>query len=153
MVHGPIAAVDLQDGVGRKHGVAIYDPEDLTGSQLAKLAWIEKTHPYLAWLLKEGVRVPFKLKGQEGKDALDRWLKWAARCRIPEFIELGRKIRKHLKSIHATLDHALSNGLIESVNTKIRVITRMAFGFHGPAALIGLATLALGGLRPTLPGR
>ncbi|MGH3399849.1 MAG: transposase, partial [Streptosporangiaceae bacterium] len=46
-----------------------------------------------------------------------------------------------------------SNGLIESVNTKIRVITRMAFGFHHPAALIGLAMLTLGGLRPQLPGR
>ena len=46
-----------------------------------------------------------------------------------------------------------SNGLIESVNTKIRVITRMAFGSRNPAALIGLAMLALGGLRPALPGR
>jgi transposase len=131
------------------------NPENLTGSQQAKLAWIEKTHPclYRAWLLKEGVRLPFQLKGQDGKDALARWLKWAARCRIPEFVALGRKIRRHLKSIHATLDHGLSNGLIESMNTKIRVITRMAFGFHGPAALIGLAMLALGGLRPALPGR
>jgi transposase len=59
----------------------------------------------------------------------------------------------HLPSIHATLEHGLSNGLIESVNTKIRVITRMAFGFHNPTALIGLAMLALGGLRPPLPGR
>jgi hypothetical protein len=29
----------------------------------------------------------------------------------------------------------------------------MAFGFHNPVALIGLAMLALGGLRPALPGR
>jgi hypothetical protein len=29
----------------------------------------------------------------------------------------------------------------------------MAFGFHNPAALIALAMLALGGLRPPLPGR
>jgi transposase len=131
------------------------NPENLTGPQEAKLAWIEKTHPYLycAYLLKEGLRLPFRLKGEEGKYALARWLSWAARCRIPEFIELGRKIRRHQESIHATLDHGLSNGLIESVNTKIRVITRMAFGFHNPAALIGLAMLALGGLRPDLPGR
>ena len=33
------------------------------------------------------------------------------------------------------------------------IITRMAFGFHNAAALIGLAKLALGGLRPALPGR
>jgi transposase len=131
------------------------NPENLTGRQEAKLAWIEKTHPYLhrAYLLKEGLRVVFQLKGEEGKHALTRWLSWAARCRIPEFTELGKKIRRHLPSIHATLDHGLSNGLIESVNTKIRVITRMAFGFHNPAALIGLAMLALGGLRPALPGR
>ena len=31
------------------------------------------------------------------------------------------------------------------------IITRMAFGFHNAAALIGLAKLALGGLRPALP--
>ena len=131
------------------------NPENLTTGQQAKLGWIEKTHPrlYRAYLLKEGLRLPFQLKGEEGKYALSRWLSWAARCRIPEFTELGQKIRKHLPSIHATLDHGLSNGLIESVNTKIRVITRMAFGFHNPAALIGLAMLALGGLRPALPGR
>ncbi len=131
------------------------NPENLTGRQQAKLAWIEKTHPRLwrAYLLKEGLRLPFQLKGEEGKYALSRWLSWAARCRIPEFTQLAKKIRMHLPSIHATLDHGLSNGLIESVNTKIRVITRMAFGFHNPAALIGLAMLALGGLRPVLPGR
>ena len=131
------------------------NPGNLTSRQQAKLAWIEKTHPYLyrAYLLKEGLRVAFQLKGEEGRYALARWLSWAARCRIPEFTELGKKVRSHLETIHATLDHGLSNGLIESVNTKIRVITRMAFGFHDPAALIGLAMLALGGLRPALPGR
>jgi transposase len=131
------------------------NPENLSTSQQAKLAWIQKSHPclYRAWLLKEGLRLPFQLKGQEGKDALQRWLKWAARCRIPEFTELGRKVRGHLQSIHATLDHGLSNGLVESVNTKIRVLTRVAFGFRNPQALIALAMLALGGLRPALPAR
>jgi transposase len=131
------------------------NPENLTGNQQAKLAWIAKAEPRLhrAYLLKEGLRLPFQLKGEEGKRALAYWLKWAARCRIPEYVALGQKIRKHLPAINATLDHGLSNGLIESVNTKIRVITRMAFGFHNAAALIGLAMLTLGGLRPALPGR
>ena len=99
------------------------NPGNLTGRQEAKLAWIEKTHPHLyrAYLLKEGLRLVFQLNGEEGKEALTRWLSWAARCRIPEFTELGKKIRRHLPSIHATLHHGLSNGLIESVNTK-RVI-------------------------------
>jgi transposase len=41
-----------------------------------------------------------------------------------------------------------SNGLIESVNTKVRLITRVAFGFKSPDALIALAMLNLGGHSP-----
>jgi transposase len=131
------------------------NPENLTERQQAKLAWIEKTHPllYRAYLLKEGLRTALKLNSEEAGYALDRWLAWAARCRIPEFTTLGRRIRNHLPAIRATIDHGLSNGLIESANTKIRLLTRMAFGFHNPHALIALAMLALGGLRPALPGR
>lgn len=40
-----------------------------------------------------------------------------------------------------------------STNTKIRLITRIAFGFKDPDALIALAMLSLGGYRPPLPGR
>jgi transposase len=131
------------------------NPENLTTHQQAKLAWVAKTNPRLhrGYLLKEGLRFVFQVKGQAGKDALDRWLGWAQRCRIPVFVELGRKIRKHRAAIDATLDHGLSQGLIESTNTKIRVLTRMAYGFKSPQALIALALLALGGYRPALPGR
>lgn len=95
----------------------------------------------------------FKVKGEAGKQALDRWLSWAQRCRIPAFVALGRKLRRHRAAIDAALDHGLSQGLIESTNTKFRVLHRMAFGFRSPEALIALAMLALGGHRPSLPGR
>ena len=95
----------------------------------------------------------FVVKGEAGKEALDRWLSWARRCRIPAFVELQRKVVKHRVAIDAALDHGLSQGLIESTNTKIRLLTRIAFGFRSPEALIGLAMLALGGHRPDLPGR
>ena len=131
------------------------NPENLTDNQHAKIAWIATTDPrlYRAYLLKEGLRHVFKVKGQDGKDALDRWLSWAARCRIPEFTRLAKKIKFYRATIDATLDHGLSNALIESTNTKIRLITRMAFGFANPQALIALAMLSLGGYRPILPGR
>ena len=47
----------------------------------------------------------------------------------------------------------LSQGLVESTNTKIRLLTRIAFGFHGYQPLIALAMLALGAHPPRLPGR
>jgi len=131
------------------------NPEDLTEAQQEKLAWIAKTDPRLhrAYLLKEGLRHVFKVKGEAGKEALDRWISWARRCRIPAFVELQRRIVKHRAAIHAALEHGLSQGLIESTNTKIRLLTRIAFGFRSAEALIALAMLALGGQRPALPGR
>ena len=131
------------------------NPENLTENQHAKLDWIAKTDPrlYRAYLLKEGLRHVFKVKGDEGRAALDKWLSWAVRCRIPAFTDLAKKIKRYRGPIDATLEYALSNALIESTNTKIRVITRMAFGFADPSALVALAMLSLGGYRPTLPGR
>ncbi len=60
---------------------------------------------------------------------------------------------KHQASTLAAIEHGLSNGRIESVNTKIRLITRVAFGFRSPDALIASARLNLGGHRPVLPDR
>ncbi|MCE7882666.1 MAG: hypothetical protein DYH08_02180 [Actinobacteria bacterium ATB1] len=52
-----------------------------------------------------------------------------------------------------TLEWRISNGLVESTNTKIRLIHRRAFGFRQPESLISLAMLALGGYCPPLPWR
>jgi transposase len=54
---------------------------------------------------------------------------------------------------HAAHSTVRSNALIESVNTKIRLLTRLAFGFRSAEALIALAMLSLAGHRPVLPGR
>jgi transposase len=131
------------------------NPENLTTRQQAKLAWVAKTDPRLhrAYLLKEGLRLVFQLGYDEAVDALEAWIGWARRCRIPAFVALQTRIVKHKASILAAIEHGLSNGRIESVNTKIRLITRVAFGFRSPEALIALAMLNLGGHKPSLPGR
>ena len=119
------------------------------------LAWIAATDPrlYRAYLLKEGLRMIFRLPYQNAVVALDRWISWARRCRIPSFVKLQKSIVKHRTRILAAIEHRLSNALIESTNTKIRLITRMAYGFRSADALIALAMLNLAGYRPELPGR
>ena len=98
-------------------------------------AWIAKTDPRLhrAYLLKEALRLVFQLPYDEAAEALDRWIGWARRCRIPAFVRLQRSIVEQRATILAAIEHGLSNGLIESVNTKIRLLTRIAFGFTTPA--------------------
>jgi transposase len=131
------------------------NPQDLTERQRHELDWIAKTDPKLwrAYLLKEALRYVFAVRGDEGKEALRRWLIWARRSQLPAFVELHRKISAHRAAIDATLEHQLSNALVESTNTKIRLLTRIAFGFHGHQPLIALALLALGSHPPRLPGR
>jgi transposase len=131
------------------------NPENLSENQQAKLAWIAATDPrlYRAYLPKEGLRLVFTLPHTAAIEALDRWVSWARRCRITSFVKLQRSIVKHRARILAAIEHNLSNGLIESTNTKIRLITRIAFGFRSPEALIALTMLNLGGHRPTLPSR
>lgn len=146
-------------GVARKLRDSRYalwkNPDRLTAQQTEKLAWIAKTDPRLhrAYLLKEGLRYVFTIKGDAGLIALDRWLAWARRCRIPPFVHLARRITTARHRIEATLVHDLSNALIESMNTKIRLLTRLAFGYRSPEPLIALAMLSFAGHRPSLPGR
>jgi hypothetical protein len=79
------------------------NPEDLTGRQRTKLAWIAQVNQrlYRAWLLKEELRLVFKLKGVRATVLLEAWLAWARRCRIPAFVKLARSITEHRAAIQA----------------------------------------------------
>jgi len=84
---------------------------------------------------------------------LQSFVAMAARSGLAPFIKLASRIRSHQAGINAALVHGLSNARVESANNKLRLLTRLAFGFHSPAPLISLALLKLGGLCPPLPGR
>jgi transposase len=103
--------------------------------------------------MKEQLRIAIRTKGTLALTMLDAWLAWVQRCRIPAFVELGRKIKRNFAGIEAAMLNNLSNALIESTNTKIRVLHRMAFGFAKPEHLIALALLDRAGYCPELPGR
>ena len=74
-------------------------------------------------------------------------------CRLRPFVKLARSITEHRPAILDAIKHGLSNARVESVNTRIRLLTRIAFGFHSAQPLIAMVLLALGGLCPALPDR
>lgn len=131
------------------------NPADLTGEQRTSLAEITATNRtlYRAYLLKEQLREVFRVKGTEGRQLLAGWLSWASHSRIPEFVALAKTIRRYRDLIHNTLDHGLSNARSEATNTHLRALTKRAYGYHSPQALIAMALLTRGGLCPSLPGR
>lgn len=133
----------------------VKNPGDLTGAQRTTLAAIATTNKglYRAYLLKEQLRAAFTAKGQHGKTLLAGWISWARRSRLPAFVKLARTIECYRPLIWNTLEHGLSNARVEATNTHLRVLTRRAYGFHTPEALIAMARLTRGGLCPPLPGR
>jgi transposase len=131
------------------------NPDRLTDRQQAKLARIAQHNEplYRAYLLKEQLREVFALAGDDGVALLDEWLAWARRCRIQQVVEVAQRIARHRPGIEASLQHHMSNGLVESTNTKIRLLTRIAYGFANPDHLIALIHLDRGGYRPPLPAQ
>jgi len=129
------------------------NPENLTDRQAAKLSSVQKTNArlYRAYLLKEQLRQIYRLPAEQAIGLLDEWIAWARRCRLASFVKLARTITKQRAGIVAAIEHGLSNARVEAINTQIRMITRRAYGFHSPGALIALAMLSLAGLCPPLP--
>jgi transposase len=125
----------------------------LTERHRLKLAHIQKTNKplYRAYLISQQLRQIYRVSYQQAIQLLDAWLAWARRCRLAPFVKLAKTITKQRPGIEAAIQHGLSNARIEQVNTQLRLITRRAYGFRTPEALIALAMLTLGELCPPLP--
>ena len=82
---------------------------------------------------------------------LDEWLAWVGHSKLEPMKKVARAIREHRVGIDAALVFGLSNARLEAANTKLKLLTRLAFGFHSHVPLVALAMLKLGGLCPPLP--
>jgi transposase len=129
---------------------------NLTPRQRRKLSEIQKTNKplYRAYLLKESLAKALDyLQPKRACEALDAWLTWAFRCRLKPFVKLARTIRKHKEGILAYIKDRLTNGIVEGINNRLRVVARRAYGYHSAEALIGMLFLNCGGIQldPPLP--
>ena len=82
---------------------------------------------------------------------LDAWLAWATRSRLVPFIRLARTIRRHRAGILAAIRLGLSNGRLEGLNSRIRLISHRSFGFHSATPLIALVYLCCARITIDLP--
>jgi transposase len=129
-------------------------PERQTVGQLATLGEVQQANSrlYRAFLLREELRLLYHLPDPRLAPAhLDAWLAWAARSRLRPFVALARTLRTHRDGILAAIRLGLSNGRLEGLNSKIRLISHRSFGFHSAAALIALVYLCCAGIVIDLP--
>ena len=131
------------------------NPEDLTDTQTATLTAIRRNGGTMwrAYRLKEALRAIFAgdLDDTDAGELLDRWCSWAQRSRLQPFIKLARTIRAHRDGILAAIELGLSNGRVEGLNNRVRLIVRRGFGFHTAGAALALVMLTCGPINLQLP--
>ncbi len=109
---------------------------------------------YRAFLLYHQLRLLYDLEDPALAPAhLDAWLAWAARSKLEPFVKAARTLRRHRAGVLAAIRLGLSNGRLEGLNSRVRLISHRSFGFHSAAPLIALIYLCCGGITIDLPLR
>ena len=130
-------------------------PEDLTDKQAAKLARVKRTRVgfWRAYEMKEQFRAIFAggLTRDQAGVLLDAWCARAQRSRLAPFIKAAKTIRQRRDIILNAIEHGISNGRVEGLNTKVRLIIRRAYGFHSAKAALALTMLGAGPINLQLP--
>lgn len=131
------------------------NPDDLTGPQADTLRSIRRNGGAMwrGYQLKEAGREIFAgdLGPTEAIELIDRWCSRAQRSRLAPFVKAAATVRRHRDGIAAAIRYGLSNGLIEGLNNKVRLITRRAYGFHSADAALALVMLSCGPIELRLP--
>jgi transposase len=131
------------------------NPDDLTETQAAQLARIRRNRGgiWRAYEMKEQFRAIFAgdLDRDEAAVRLDRWCARASRSRLAPFVKAARTMRHRRDLILNAVEHGLSNGRVEGLNTKVRLIIRRGYGFHSPDAALALVMLGAGPIDLKLP--
>ena len=131
------------------------DTAKQTAGQLLKLAEVVLANKcmYRAFLLYGELRYIYRLPKHEAAERLDAWLAWASRSRLKPFIKLARTIRQHKQGVLAAVELGINNGRLEALNSKVRLISHRAYGFHSAGALIAMIYLCCAGIEIPLPHR
>ncbi|MGH9225349.1 MAG: ISL3 family transposase, partial [Acidimicrobiales bacterium] len=87
----------------------------------------------------------------EAIELIDRWCSRAQRSRLAPFVKAATTVRKHRDGILAAIRYGLSNGLVEGLNNKVRLIIRRAYGFHSADAALAVVMLSCGPIELRLP--
>ena len=131
-------------------------PERQSERQRGLLAELEQANRslYSAYLLKEQLRCLYRLPDPAQAPRLfDLWLDAARASGLAAFERLAGTLARFRDSILAAIRLGLSNGRLEGLNAKVRLLSHRSFGFHSAKPLIALVYLCCGGVHIPLPLR
>jgi transposase len=104
-----------------------------------------------AYHLRMILRGLWDQKPTDAHQYLDRWYRWAIRCRLAPMVALARTVRNHWDCILRYIETRLTNGVVEGINSKIQLARTRARGFRSTRNFITMIYLVAGKLRFDLP--
>jgi transposase len=119
-------------------------PWNLTRRERQKLSDLQRNNRriYRAYLLKESFQQIYDAPSvTQADDLFSEWYAWARRSCLEPFRKFAATIKSHWPAVRRFLEVKLTNAIVEGTNSKIRMISHRAFGFHSAAALIAMIYL------------
>ncbi len=117
----------------RTRYLLLKNPWNLTSDQKERLSTLVSWNTPItrAYYLKESLQLFFDYKQpKRAREHLERWMHSAMRSRLEPFKRLVKMLRSHLDGVLAWTRLRLSNGAVEGMNNKIKLVSHRAFGFR-----------------------
>jgi transposase len=144
-------------GIKRLRWALLRNPWNATPREHERLSALPKQNKplYRGYLLKEALADVYRnlYTPPWAKRRLTEWLSWATRSRLEPFTKLARTIRRCFDGVLAYFETGFTTSIAEGKNTKARLATRQAFGFHTADAVRAMIDLRCTGLVIPLPHR
>jgi transposase len=129
-------------------------PWNLKRDERERLSHLEKANRKLfrAYLLKEDFLAAYDYAHPGwARSRFLRWIPWAKRSRLQPFRRVAATVQKHLDGILNFFRYRLTNGPLEGINNKIRLISHRAYGFRSAKTLAAMIFLCCSSFPLPLP--
>ena len=100
-----------------------------------------------AWAIKEALRALWTYRQHAAvKRFFTRWYGWAIRSRLAPVKQVAKTLKRHLAGVLRFVQHPITHGVAEGLNSKIMSIKRKAGGFRNPSHFTTAIYFHCGGL-------
>ena len=109
------------------------NPENRKDEERARLGSLEKLNlkSHRAWLLKEFFREFWNYPDRESASAfLKQWFWWATHSRLKPMRDFAWMLRRHQDNILTYFQLKITNGVVEGLNNKAKVVSHRSYGFR-----------------------
>jgi len=123
--------------------------ENLTDHQRTRLGYLEKLNlrSHRARLLKESFREFWECGFPENaKRFLKKWFWWATHSRLKPFRDFAWMLRRHETHILNFFNLPITNGIVEGLNNKAKIVSHRCYGFRTASTYITALYHCLGKL-------